>query len=149
MMNRWVETKDDGMFVIQEVFDKSIIEKVAHGWHILFTDTEGNKRFGYVLKVELEQRQLSVLDDISYPNAPSPMGAQGEMIPFDSVIIAGHGFSWLRDQDVYQAGRKIGKRQVAIIIKGHEHDADVGWLDRRGGRAYVDRQGDRWQLRSH
>jgi len=147
MMDRRVEIRDSGMFTVQEVGDKPIVQQVTHGWHVLFTDTNGNKRFGYVLKVDLEQRQLSVLDDIIYPNAPSPIGAQGEMVPFDAVIIAGRGFSWLRDEDIYAARKKVGKRQIAIMIKGCERDADVGWIARRAGPAYVDRQGDRWQLR--
>src|SRR5579859_6458561 len=95
--------------------------------------------YQYVLNVELGQRQFSVLDSVAYPNAPSPIGAQGETVPFDAVIIAGHGFSWLRGEDIYEVGKKIGKRQIAILIKGSERDADVGWLDRRNGSVYLDR----------
>jgi hypothetical protein len=148
MMNRHVEIKEEGMFTIQKVDDKLIVQQVARGWHVLFTDSVGNKRFGYVLKIDPEQRQFHVLDAIMYPNAPSPLGTESEIVSFDAVIIAQQGFNWLRDADIYGAGKKIGKRQVAIIIKGYERDADVGWLVRKGGRAYVDRQGDRWQLRS-
>ncbi len=148
MMDRRVEIRNDGMFTIQDVYDKPIVQQVTHGWHVLFTDTNGHKRFGYVLHVDVEHRLLSVLDAVAYPNAPSPLGAQGETVPFDSVIIAQQGFNWLYDEAIYKAGRKIGKRRIAIIIKGRERDADVGWLDRRDGRVYVDKQqGDRWFIR--
>jgi hypothetical protein len=148
MMDRRVEIRNEGMFTIQEVDDKPIVQQVARGWHVLFTDSVGNKRFGYVLKIDLEKRQFHVLDAIMYPNAPSPLGAESEIVSFEAVIIAQQGFNWLRDVDIYGAGKKIGKRQVAIIIKGYERDAEVGWFVRKAGRTYVDRQGDRWQLRS-
>ena len=148
-MTRRLEFRENEVVNIQEVFEgeNPITRRVGHGWHILFTDADGRKRFGYVLKVDLEQRQFSVLDDVAYPNAPSPVSAQGEMVPFDAVVIAESGFSWLRDQPVYGAGKSIGKRQVATLLGGRERDAEVGWLDRRAGRVYVDRVDGKWRIR--
>jgi hypothetical protein len=149
MMDRRVETRDDGMVVIQDVYDgKSIVQKVMCGWFVLFTDADGCKRFGYVIQIDLEQRQFIVLDAIAYPNAPSPIGAKGEVVSFAAVIIAQGGFNWLRDEDIYAGGKKLGKRRIAIIIKGYERDADVGWLARKSNSVYVDKRDGKWQLRS-
>lgn len=147
MMQRHVEIRKDGIFSVQDVFDKPIIQKVMCGWHVLFTDTEGNKRFGYIRTIDMDQHRLTILDAIMYPHGPTPRRAQEEMVPFESVIIASQGFNWLRDQTIYEAGKKVGKRQVAIILQGSECDADVGWIDRKAGRNYVDRQGNQWHIR--
>jgi hypothetical protein len=146
-MERRIEFRENEVVTIQDVFGKPLIQRITHGWHILFTDADGHKRFGYVLKVDLEQRQFFVLDDVVYPNAPSPIGAQGERVPFDAVMIAASGFNWLRDEQIYEAGKRIGKRQVAMLLQGRERDAEVGWLDRRAGRVYVDRVEGKWRIR--
>jgi hypothetical protein len=150
MIDRHIEIRADGMYTVQEVYDKPIVQQVVRGWHVLFLDgAAGSKRFGYVHKIDLELREFLVFDVVVYPNAPSPLDAQGELVSFEAVVIAQQGFNWLHDRDVYEGGRKIGKRRIATIIQGSESDADVGWFARRGkaGCVYVDRQGDRWQLR--
>lgn len=49
------------------------------------------------------------------------------MATFDVVITAQQGVNWLCDVEIYSAGKKVGKRRVAIIIKGYERDAEVRW----------------------
>jgi hypothetical protein len=131
------------------VWDKPIVRQVVRGWHVLFLDgAAGNKRFGYVHQIDLDQRQFVVFDIVVYPNAPSPLDAQGEIIAFGAVVIASQGFNWLHDRDIYEGKRKVGKRRIATIIQGSERDAYAGWIDRKSGRAYVDKQQeDRWSIR--
>jgi len=77
-MNRRVEFRADGVFAIREGFEKPIVQQVKHGWHLIFRDEAGKTRFGFVLKIDLEHHQFLALDSVAYPNAPSPMSAQGK-----------------------------------------------------------------------
>lgn len=143
-----IELRPDGLFRVQDIFGKALIRQVVRGWHVLFQDSEGHKRFGHVLNIDLEQHQLQILDDVAHPNSPSPFNAERKTIPFDVVMFAEPGFTGLRDE-IFDAKRKIGWRNINIIAEGSERETTVGWIDRRGGRAYVDvdPMGERWQLR--
>lgn len=79
------------------------------------------------------------MDAIAYPHAPSPYGAERHIISFEAVEIAGNGFNCLgKCPWVDRVGRSVGKREVT-----------VGWIVRRGGSAYVDVRGERWQMREN
>src|SRR5689334_14658808 len=134
MMNRRLEIRGGKLFTVQPIDETTLEHEVARGWYTLFTDASGVKRFGYILSIDHEQQQVVVLDAVRYPNAPGPIGVQGEPVPFAALIIASTGFNWLRQEQV----RKLGRRDIAFILQGSERDATVGWVRQRGGRcAYV------------
>jgi hypothetical protein len=70
-----IEVKEDGIFTILDIFGKPLVRMVERGWHVLFADDQGMRHFGFVCRLDLEQRQLQVLDDIVYPDAPLPLSA--------------------------------------------------------------------------
>src|SRR5206468_796636 len=132
----------------QQVYGKPLIEKVQLGWKVLFPKRTGPPRFGYLQKIDHERRQVQVIDLVAYPNAPAPLSALVETIPFEQVLMACQGFSWIGEQAIFEGEKRAGKRQVAILVPGRERDATVGWLAHKRDRVYVGRwDRDRGQIR--
>jgi hypothetical protein len=142
-----MEIRTDGLYVVYEILGKRTDYLVSRGWHVLFIDGQGIKRLGYIQRIDLESRQLLVLDDVQYPDAPSPIGAQGELVAFEAVLHAADGYMGAGKPDVYEAKRKIGKRDVHVLWRADVKIGDIGWIARREGRAYVDLVAGKWQLR--
>lgn len=141
-----IETRKDGVYTLQHVFDEKIIEKkVARNDCVLYRDAEHVQHFGYVLHNDEQQQQYVVQENVLYPNAPS-LQAPVEIVPWSSVLSAAGGYACERSVVYDPAGRKMGgSRNIRMIWEG----SDIGFIERqRASRLYVVRQNGRWTVRS-
>lgn len=136
-----LEVHEDGLYRIQDVFEKTHESRVSPDWHVLFIDDAKQMRLGYVLHVDALHQELQVVDEVVHRN-PHSFDVEPEIIDFIRVLEASNGYIRPK-RDVYTERRK-SCREVWML----EESSTTGFIVTTSGiRLYVERMQDQWRVR--
>jgi len=143
-----MDSREDGLYSVIAVFDgKPYVGKVVPGWRVLFRDEHGVKRFGFVRNIDATAQVLVIKDDTTSASYYDLLNAPVETIPFSAVLAAGNGYTGFWKTPIYQGGKKLGMRNVRVLIEGSEATTSIGFIKRKQGGMYVDLIDGKWCLR--